>query len=288
MSLFNGELANLIAQTLGDSVREPELMDLGDPLTGQVDIQLAEAEHPGLVWVHARRGNNLVISNNAAADDEDKQGRSRALIYPNKIPDDMRVYGTPVYVAERNGILTVMDLGGLAAVEYLYGLKNHPQRSIDVSQLDYGLIRPTAPPSGRVVISPFRPTLDGLAYDVPGLQSSNLIDAYEGILNAGQARAVKIEINPATRAISYEAGSAFTDTTHALAFAAYYPKTVAVNRFLVGWVKITEGMTAVGVNDIYAAQELYSKTTTDGVTAINSILTVAGEVVTSNGVVVWS
>lgn len=283
MSLFNGQLARQIAQTLGDSIREPELMDLGDPLTGAVDIQLAEAEHPGLVWVHAHRGNNLVISNNQLTDDEDKQGRSRAMILPNKIPDDMRVYGTPVYVVEKGGILSVVDLGGLAAVEYLYGLKNHPQRSIDISQIDYGLIRPTAPPSGRVVVSPFRPTLDGIAYDVPGLQAIDLIETYAGVLNAGQARAVKIEVNPATRVINYEAGSAFTDTTHALAFATYYPKTVAVNRFLLGWVKITESMTAVNITDIYAAQEIYSKETSAG---IGQVVMCAGGIVVSNGLIV--
>lgn len=286
MSLFNGELSKLIVDIMGDSIRKPYLMDLGNPLTHEVDIDLAHAEHPGLVWVHARRGNNLVISGQPELSDDDKETATRALILPNKIPDDMRIYGTPVYVASHEGLLTVFDLGGMAAVEYLYGLKNHPQRSIDISQFDYGLIRPTAPPGATILTSPFKPTLDGVAYDVPALQSIDLITEYGFIATDGEAKAVKIEVDPVTATQHYEVSSLFTDTTHKLAFSNY-PQTVTPGRFLMGWVKLYKDMSRITVNDIYAAQEIYSKDSISGYTILDSVITCAGAVVTSGGGLVW-
>jgi hypothetical protein len=284
MSLFNGELTRLVVDLLGDSIREPALMHLGNPINGEVDIDLANAEHPGLVWVHPHRGNNQIISNNPELADDDKVSGVRALIMPNLIPDDMRIYGTPVYTVSRKGILNVIDLGGMAAVEYLYGLKNHPQRSIDISQFDYGLIRPTAPPGRTIITSPFRPTLDGQAYDVPALQSTDLITDY-GFLADGKARAIKIEIDPKTNLIYLEAGAVFTDTTHQLGFSNY-PRGVTAGRYLMGWVKMYKDISRITVNDIYSAQEIYSKDTISGFAVLGSIVTQFGEVVTAEGKVV--
>lgn len=287
MSLFNGQLARVITQTLGDSIREPFLMDLGDPITGDVDIELSRAEHPGLVWVHARRGENQTISGQPGLSDEDKETATRALITPNKIPDDLRIYGAPVYVVQRAGVLTVFDLGGMAAVEYFANFKNHNQRSVDISQFDYGLIRPTAPPGKTVIISPFRATLDGIAYDIPPLQTGDLIDAYGFVATQGEARAVKIEVDPKTNTLYYQGTSPFTDNTHPLAFPNY-PHTITAGRFLLGWVKMVKDMTRITVNDIYPAQEIYSKDSISGYEVLNSVVTVAGLPVISDGKLVWS
>lgn len=261
-------------------------MNLGNPLTGAVDIPITEAEMPGLVWVHARTGQNTAISGDYSAPDDDKQTATRALLKPNTISDELKLYGTPVYVKQRGGLLEVTDLGGAAAVEYLFGVKARPQRSIDLSQFDYGLIRPTNPASPKLDISPFKPTLDSVAYDVPALQTSDLVAAYAGSLSTGQARAVMIELDPVAPAIYYTAGTAFTNTTHKLAFSTYYPKTVTRGRFLLGWVKLYYEMVSISINDIYHAQEIYSKDKASPELVLNVAVVAGGDVVTSGGQIV--
>lgn len=288
MSVFNGRIADAAAEILGDSISRPLLMNLGNPLTGEVEIALTDAESPNLVWVHARTGNQQILSGNPALADDDKQTATRALLLPNKIPPDLLIYGTPVYVKTVDRVLQVIDLGGVYAAEYLYNLKNRPQRSVDISQLDYALIRPTSPPSPKILMSPFRPTLNSTAYNVPALLSVDLIDAYYGALQIGRARAIKIEVDPAAATLHYEQGSAFTDTSHALAFATYYPKTVTPGRYLLGWVKLYYQITAITVTDIYPAQEIFSKDSISGFTALAAIITAGGEVVISDGQVTWS
>ena len=285
--MFNGMFRELMKQSLGDSVREPFLMDLGNPFTGAVEISLEDgAEMPGLVWVHARTSQTMVLSDQPQLDTGDKVSPSRALLKPNKIPDDLKVYGVAVYVVEQNGVLEVVDLGGLAAVEYLFGLKARPQRSIDISQLDYGLLRPTLPNSGRVLTSPFRPTLNATAYDVPALMSIDLIDTYAGTLTDGYARAVMVECDPTDATLHYTASSPFLNTTHVRAFPLYYPKTVNRGRFLMGYVKLYFDIVGINITDIYASQEIYSKDTLAGEAVLDAIVVAAGGVVTSQGGVV--
>lgn len=291
---FDG-LSDAIAEAHGDSIKAETLYDLGNPFTGKVQIELAQAEMPGLVWIHNHVTTNTVVSGQPelVTDDaniEDAQSPTRALLLGDKIPDDLLIYGVPVFVKEQAGVLTVTGLGGVMAAEYLYGLKNHPQRSIDVSQFDYGLIKPTAPPSGKVLLSSFRPALDGFVYDVPTLVTIDLIDTYGAfVLPQGIAKAVKIEVDPATNILYYTVGSTFLDTTHKLAFeGGYYPKTITAGHYLYGWVKLYGRMTVIGVNDLYPAQELFSKASISGFAALATMVTCAGDVVTSNGQVVWS
>ncbi len=287
MEWFKG-LDEAIADVLGDSIRAGVLYDLGDPFTGEVEIRLEDAEMPGLVWIHAHAADNTTLSGQPeVTSPEDKQTATRALLPANKIPNDLQVYGLPVLVKEVGGILIIDGLSPVEAAQYLYGLKNHPQRSVDISQLDYGLLRPTTPISPKVLMSPFRPALDGTVYDVPALASIDLVAAYEGALSIGQAKAIKVEVSPTSPALYYTAGDAFTDTTHKLAFADYYPKTVTTGRYLLGWIKIYEGMTVITVNDIYPAQEIYSKATVSGYAALRAAVVAIGEVVTANGEIVY-
>lgn len=271
----------------GDSIRDSFLMDLGNPFTGKVEIRLEDgAEMPGLVWVHNRTAQNLAISGDYQTGTDDKTTVTRALLKPNTISDDYKVYGTPVYVKEVNGVLEITDLGGMAAVEYLYGLKARPQRSIDVSQFDYGLLRPTSPPGAKIMSSPFRPTLDSVVYDIPALLSINLIEGYATGLSVGQARAIMIEVEPTAPEFKYTAGSIFTDTTHVRAFPGFYPKNITRGRFLLGYVKLYFEIVSININDIYPAQEVYSKETIAGVAVLDTIVTQFGEIVTAFGKVV--
>lgn len=263
MKLDRNAILQSLANVLGDQVRRPRVMRLGNPLTGEVKVSLDDADTPGRVYVHGIGGENL---SDVETDDENKQTVSQATIPPALISDDYLIYGTPVEVTRKNGLLHIQQLESIGANEYLYNVKLRPQRSIDISQIDYGLIRPTAPSSLRVLVTGARYVLNGVAYDVPTLQSASMAGYRPS--TRGMAVAVKIEIDPTTAALYYEAGSEFQDTlSHAAAFGDY-PTTISEDRFLCGWIKVKASQTNIQISDIYHAPELLNKTSSsDGILA---------------------
>lgn len=260
MNITAEQIATLFEGLLGDSLRPPLLVALGNPqkpANDNIFVPLSESDHPGMVWVHGISGEIGEISGNVG--EGDQQFVMQAVLTPEKIRDGLMVFGTPLYIRRQNGRYHVIGLGGEMANEYLYGLRDRTQRSIDISQFDAGLIRPTAPPTGRVLVTTFPAVVNGTAYRVPTLQSSDLIATYEPGLSDGQAKAILIECDAATNTLYYTASSAFTNATHDAAFTANYPKTITDNRFLVGWVKIHEGMTSIQIADILHGQEVFGK-----------------------------
>lgn len=253
-------IAQMLADLLGDSLRPNILVALGNPqkpANDNIYVSLDEADHPGMVWVHGISGEIGEISGNVG--EGDQQAVYQAVLTPEKIRDGLLVFGTPLYIKRQNGRYHVVGLGGEMANEYLYGLRDRTQRSIDLSQFDAGLIRPTAPSGGRILVTTFPAVVENTAYRVPTLQSSDLITTYEPGLSDGQAKAVLIECDATTNTLYYTASSAFTNDTHDAAFTANYPKTLTGARFCMGWVKIYEGMTTIEIADILHAQEVFGK-----------------------------
>ncbi len=288
-ALTRERIAAMTAQAVGEGLRESTIYYLGNPLNGLVTIPLDQSESAGMVWIHGTAGDNAAISGQESArENDDKQFIGRALMNPDKVPDGVAIYGTPVYVKQVRGGYEVDGLAGVQAAEYLYGLKDRLQRSVDVSQIDMGLTRPTSPPSSKVIVTQFPCVLNNVAYFVPALLSSDLIAAYAPV-TAGQAVAVKIEVDPATETLHYEAGAAFTNMTHKQAFNTYYPKDIDPARLLSGWVKIYSGMTIIQIEDILHAQSLITGGGgVDMATIAASVLVDrAGDIVTADGEIVW-
>ncbi len=249
-------IATIVEKLLGDSIRDDLSMYLGDPSNpdGDIVIALDTADHPGLVWVHGATGSRAEIDGEPA--DEDRQFVTAALLPPNRLPDEAIQFGTPVRVRRRGGSFEIVDLNGLEAVEFLLGLKKRPQRSVDISQVDLALIRPTAPASMRIVVSGFPCVVSNVAYLVPTLESDELTTYRPSFV--GKAKAVMVEVDPLTNTLVLTPGAEFTNTTHAQAFASY-PQQVSQGRILAGWVKVYEGMDHIVIADILHAQELLNK-----------------------------
>lgn len=253
------DVAQIVYDLFGESILEEFSMNLGHPQTGEVEIDISESESPFMVWVHGVSGVITAIDGDVTDDEEDKSTWTRALCKPDAVQSGLLIYGAPVKVQRTRNGLKVAGLDDTRAAEFFYGLKERLQRSVDLSQMDTGLIRPTQPATARVLVTAYRCVLNDTAYSVPTLQSPDLIAAYEPGLSAGQAKAIMIESDPATATLYLTASAAFNDTTHELAFAANYPVTVAAGRFLHGWVKIYEGMEIITIPDIFAGQEFYGK-----------------------------
>lgn len=273
---------------VGDRLRRPRKARLGNPLSGEVIVSLEDADQPGMVYLHGVSGAVGALSADPEEDDEDKQMTTQAVLPPGLLGDDYLVYGNYVEVVRREGRLRVVGGDPAAGNEYMHNVKLPPQRSIVISQVDYGLLRPTTPPTLKILLSGARYILNGTVYDAPTRQSGSLASYRPA--TAGRAVGVKVEIDPVTATLYYTAGTEFDSSiSHADAFS-FYSQTVDDARFLCGWVKVANGQTSITIRDIYHGHELLNKDTGLTMAEIAARILVddtTGDVLTADGEIVW-
>ncbi len=279
------------------SLQQPTRARLGHPVTGLVAVPIAEADYPGQVWLHGA-GESSPLQDNSSDQRENAPAEVfTALLKKNTLPENLIKFGTWVRLISVGDILEVDDLDGVAAEEYLFGVPPTAPVVSRPENFDYGLLRPTDPPSMRVQISGATYNLGGTLYDVQTVISDDLT-AYLSSLSAGQAVAVQVTLDPTISALIVTAGSAFTDErdrdtgqhNHAALFENY-PDTVPFDEFNKGWVVLYQGMQTVQAQDIYARAELYSKDQSQALTMADiasRIVTSDGEVVVSDGDIVFT
>lgn len=250
----------------GDSsaIQQPTRAVLGNPALGvgsEPTISEDERDYPGQVWVHTPAGSYPEPDTETSDRDDSPAGIFTAFLPRGVLsPGDVR-YGTEVRLKVVDGILEIIGEGGIPARQFNDGVPEFRIHGIERHQFDWGLIRPTDPPSGRVVLSGSVVTIDGTAYNVPALVTANLIDTYAGTLEPGQALAVLITVDPTGPTVVYDAGDAFTDTSrdaasgvsdHSAVFADY-PTTIPNDEGIWGWVKLYYGIQQIVSEDILPA-----------------------------------
>lgn len=250
-----GQIAAYVANVMGDSVRRPDHMVLGHPQTGEVWV--ATPEYAGQVWVH-RAGEAYPTTETNLIRSDDQTGVTTALLKPNTVDRRYVIFGTAVTCGMIDGFYTVIDLDGVAAAEYLWGLNNRPQSSVDISQFDYGLLRPTQPTSWRVMVTAARYNVGGAIYNVPTLQSGSLA-TYINNLQPGQARAIQVLIDPQTAALEVSVSDIFANSTVHDSVFTNYPNVVSGERYNAGWVKVYAGQSSIVLDDLLPAPEILSK-----------------------------
>jgi hypothetical protein len=280
-------LKTAFTDILGDEIRRPRLMRLGHPLTGEVKASIEDVDGPGMVYLH-QVGGDALGRGETDLDEEDKGSVSAAYLPPGAIPDDYLIYGTQVKVKRINGVLNIVGFDALPASEYLHNIRLGPQRSIVIGQIDYGLLKPTSPLSLYLTISAARYQLNNTVYDVPALQTASM-SSYKPV-PTNVAVAVMIELDPVALTLHYTASATFDATlSHSAAFG-FYPKIVAENRFVLGWVKLIYSTTRISTEEIYHGHELLNKNTGLSMAVIASKIVVdggTGDVVTSDGEIVY-
>lgn len=259
------DLGPLFADVLGDSVRERRIFCLGHPGRRAVSdpinaVMGQDTDVPGMVWVHP-----LTVRIPGQAEDTSESPPRQALNEGRgKIRDEDLIYGLPVYV-RKDGKIDVLDgPADYLAAEYLYKVKVRPQRSIDLGQFEYFLLKPTQPASRTLMFTGGYAVLDTQIYQIVPRLTSDLITV-AGSLSAGEAIAVQVSLDVETDTLYYTLGTAFTFNaatglpSHATAWATYYPNTLVGRRFLLGWARIYSGMTQISQADVVPAQELVGK-----------------------------
>lgn len=283
------KLANEVARLHGDSIRGTFPAYLGDPETKQVEVPIDQSDNAGMYFIHGISSQNYALADDEEEADDDKQYVTTAFMTPNKIMPGQLIYGTPVRIKKVGNRFIIVDLDDIPAAEYLYGVKDRLQRSIDVSQIDYGLIRPTNPKAFKVLVSGARYYLDGIAYDVPTLESVAFDDEIPTTL--GRAKAVQILVDPTVPELQYVWSAQFVNNFQHSTVFPNYPNEVPKELFSAGWVKVYNGMVAVDIVDCYSGQEYLNKTSTPIPTPgslFPLMISAAGEtVVDDDGEVVW-
>lgn len=267
-----GELKTLFSDVLGDSIKESRIYLLGhpgrradpDPINAIVG---RDTDVPGSVWIHP------LTTRIPGQDPETSEEPPRMALNEGKgkIRDDDLLYGLPVYVRKDGRYDTIDGPAGYLAAEFLYKVKVRPQRSIDISQFDYMLLRPTNPATGSLIFTGGYPILNNDIYQLLPRLTIDLVATYGGgALGTGKAKAVQVSVDAATGTLYYTAGAAFDFNPntglpeHATTWTTYYPQILVEQRFLLGWVRIHKTMTTINQTDILPAQELVSKAGTGG------------------------
>lgn len=238
--LNDGDKAKIHAarrQTLRDDLRKPEVYRVGKIIAeGIVEAYPDPDEFPGQVYVR-RLGDNV--------------GEAILAVYSGA-PLEANSY---VEVVPYRGKLRVQ---GLAPEDGLRrsGVPLRPQSPIDLSQLDYGLLRPTNPPSLRAIITDALRTLEQTVYRTPTLVTKD----FTADLPVANAIAVQITLDPTTNTLTYTLSSGFSASLPLVeAFQDFLPKTVSSSAFLIGYVKLYAGQTAITRDDLLPATEIIAK-----------------------------
>lgn len=292
------EIAIELEQVLGDAIREHELVLIGHPTRwanghkywrdGELGV---DTDTAGMIWVHPI---GKPIDDNETGVDA---GIPFLVLNDGGIDDSQSAFGTPVKIKRRGGQKVIDGLAGDIGTEYYHNVKVRNQRSVDISQFDYGLIKPTSPPSEFLFWSGGVFVFDGVAYTALSRKTSAIISP-EPIAN--KAIYVLIEYNPVTDTLIYTRGSAFDFDSASMTpqhnqAIANKPNSIDATRFLIGWVRVYNGMTTILIGDILPRIEMLNKdtiptvpslTVTDGATSVIDATTInfnSGAVVTDNG-----
>lgn len=281
-------IEDALKRVLGDQLREEISAYLGNPLTREVEIPLSQSDNAGMVYVHGISNRNIT-DYASGLDNEDKVSVGRAVLTPDKIPPGQLVYGTPVRLKKHGSVYEVVGLDGIIAAEYLFGFKDRVQRVVKLDQIDYGILRPTNPPSMRVILTGAIYQLENVAYPLGGMLTNDLTSSVPG---GDLAIAVKITLDPTTGVLTYTNSASFTNALNHYDVIANYSKTVPSDEFLVGWIKLHGGMTRIDIEDILNAPEFLNKRSVDPEalksSIIGSIVVADSDVVVSNGEVVYT
>lgn len=224
--------------TLRDDLRKPELMRVGK-IRADNTIEVYPDE---LGEVYVRRLGDGV-------------GEAIPVLY-NGEPMEPNAF---VEVAPYRGRLRIVDYAPENA-QRREGVPLRPQAPISISQFDYGLMRPTAPPSMTVVVTSALRNLNGTAHLTGNLPTKS----FAGDVPVADAVAVMVELDPTDGSFTYTTSGSFgTDLSLAAAFTAHLPASIGSSRFLCGYVKLYAGQETITREDILPAPEVISKTGSD-------------------------
>jgi len=252
MSILNDSdlqaIRQSVQQVAGTNLEVPRPFRLGDkrnPPTVRVENE------PGMVYAYPADGT----------------GDSIPIV--NSLPDEQLIYGTYVLVVPYKETFRIVSLAPEDRY-YSDGVAVRPQRAVTLSQINNGLLRPLEPAGMKVQVTPGIFGVAGTMYHL-GITLLSKSFTADVPATAGQSVAIRIDLDPAAKALSYTSGSEFAMTSHSGDFANY-PADVPDTRICVGWVRLTNGMTSITRDEILTGLEVVSKSgSASAIDAVNDL-----------------
>lgn len=228
--------------TLGNAVETPRVYRLGRKLPDGTP-ELPVEGRPGWFWVRPQGEDSgeAIPANNTG------------------LVQEQIIYGAYVKCAPFGSELEIIREAPQNK-DYAGSVPAPAQRAVRLDQFNYGLLVPSSPPSMRVSIYEARYVVGDTVYHVPNLLSKDFTADIPATANT--AIGVLIELDATTRTLYYTNSSGtFGAGASLLSVFNTLPTTLTDNRFLVGWVKLYQGMSAIARSEILPAQEILSKGT---------------------------
>lgn len=239
-------IRNDAAKAVGHDLRETISARLGNPLTEEIEVAVGEggSDIPGMVWVFDVEGGT------GAPGQALNSGRG-------KLSRADLVYGRYIRIRPRgNGQPHIVDgLDDERDARYTRDVELREQTFVQHGQIDIALLKPTEPPSLKVVFTGGLVWFNGLPYLLGQRETTSV----SGDLPStdGAAKIKLVQVDPLTNTLSYKVGSEFNDNlTNVLAFEDYFPAP-DTGKMVVGYLRLTKGITELlqGLQ-IVAAQPL--------------------------------
>jgi hypothetical protein len=186
---------------------------------------------------------------------------SPGMVMNTLLRSDELLYGAPVLVTWDGKQFKIAGRNDELWTEFFEGVYLHDQRVVSIDQLDYATLHPTSPtPSMFAVVSDGVYSLNNNLYFI----AAQLTQDFTSLVPAtnGKAKAYLVEVDPTDGTLYYTAGAEFpAELGHEQAFAGgFYPSSVTAGRFLIGWVVLVKGMSALESGRyLFNAPEFLSK-----------------------------
>ncbi|GAB4527873.1 MAG: hypothetical protein OHK0046_46110 [Anaerolineae bacterium] len=240
------EISTATRETLGTAIEENKIYRLGKALVGGgVEVFVPRPERPGMVWI-------TPIG--------DQVGDALPALNVD-LPPDALVFGTYVEVERSRGYYRVVRMAPENAV---YSGGTAPGDSndgflVNASQIDIALMRPTDPPTMRVIISAAYRLYRGQLYRQPARDSASM----STYVPTSGAVAIFVEVEIANNRLHYTASDSFDDTLNLRDAFASLPREVADGRAPLGYIRLAAGQTRITRSDILVVNGLISSGDSD-------------------------
>lgn len=235
---FLADIAKAKRDVWGDDLARPRQFVIGRLNTdGSVSTVVTSGEY-GRVWVRE-----------PGADTGDAIQAINTVLQQHEIS-----FNRPVQVKKQRGDLIIIGNAPESA-NYQANFNPRPQTTINRQQYQIALIHPTTPPSMTVKYYGAMYRRKCCTYFISDQISSDFTASIPG----ANAIAIKVELDPITNTY-YEtvASSAFVTSKTLLEALSegLLDVEASAGRFMIGWIKLYNGQTAIGLNDVLSSENM--------------------------------
>jgi hypothetical protein len=275
MTDFNNPLDAELLQSIGQATREV----WGDDLTRPTKYVIGRLNSDGSTSTVVSSGEyNRVWVRNPG----DDTGDAVQAVNPQQLQPHEISFNRPVMCKPQRGELVIVGRA-IESADYQANYNPRPQTPIYRTQYKSALIYPSSPTSFIVKYYGAMFKVDGVPYNVVDKTSSDFTSTVPG----SNALSIKVEVDPVTGTWHETTGSSFTTSSLEDAFTnGDLDTTTTVGRFLIGWIRLYNGQTAIEREDVLMGEWMLANNDSGGGFWNGTIVESFDAVVSSDGTII--